>query len=122
MASQTVEGSPVDGAHRLLVLDTWKRSGLPAGDFAPLVGVSKPTLYARKTRFEAEGPAGLEERRRGPRCGSRVPEVRRRAILMMKEDHPEWGVDRISDMLARSKALTASASAVARVLRRMGMR
>src|SRR5450432_3284709 len=26
---------------RLLVLDAWRRSGLPAGDFAPLVGVSK---------------------------------------------------------------------------------
>ena len=31
---------------RLLVLDTWMKSGLTAGDFAPLVGVSKHTLYA----------------------------------------------------------------------------
>ena len=31
-------------AQRLLVLDTWKRSGLPARDFAPLVGLSKHTL------------------------------------------------------------------------------
>ena len=38
---------------RLLVLDTWMKSGLPAGDFAPLVGVSKHTLYAWKARFEA---------------------------------------------------------------------
>ena len=29
---------------RLLVLDLWLRSGLPAGDFAPLVGLSKFTL------------------------------------------------------------------------------
>ena len=29
---------------RLLILDTWQRSGLPAGDFGPLVGVSKHTL------------------------------------------------------------------------------
>src|SRR5690242_12874063 len=28
---------------RLLILDTWRRSGLPAGDFADLVGVSKHT-------------------------------------------------------------------------------
>src|SRR5687767_11445003 len=33
---------------RLLLLDTWRRSGLPAGDFASLVGVSKHTLYAWK--------------------------------------------------------------------------
>jgi hypothetical protein len=31
---------------RLLLLDTWNRSGLPAGDFGALVGVSKHTLYS----------------------------------------------------------------------------
>src|SRR5262245_50435425 len=36
---------------RLLILDAWKRSGLPAGDFAPLVGLSRYTLYAWKKRF-----------------------------------------------------------------------
>ena len=35
----------VPAPKRLLILDTWKRSGLPAADFAPLVGVSKHTLY-----------------------------------------------------------------------------
>src|SRR5687767_10103954 len=44
---------------RLLVLDAWRRSGLPAGDFAPLVGLSRHTLYAWKQRFDADGPAGL---------------------------------------------------------------
>ena len=33
---------------RWLLLDTWQRSGLPAGDFAALVGVSKHTLYVWK--------------------------------------------------------------------------
>ncbi len=36
---------------RLLVLDAWRRSGLPAGDFAPLVGGPKHTLYAWKKKF-----------------------------------------------------------------------
>jgi hypothetical protein len=44
---------------RLLILDAWTRSGLPAGDFAPLVGLSKHTLYAWKKRFDTRGPAGL---------------------------------------------------------------
>ena len=46
---------------RLLILDTWQRSGLPAGDFAPLVGLSKHTLYLWKKRFAEHGPAGLAE-------------------------------------------------------------
>ena len=45
---------------RLLILDTWRRSGLPAGDFATLVRVSKHTLYAWKKRFEEEGPGGTQ--------------------------------------------------------------
>jgi transposase InsO family protein len=39
---------------------------------------------------------------------------------MLKEQHPEWGCQRISDLLVRGPALPASASAVARVLREAG--
>jgi transposase InsO family protein len=105
---------------RLLVLDAWQRSGLPAGDFAPLVGVSKHTLYAWKARFEAEGPGGLMDRARGGARGSRLPEATQRAIVMMKQGHPEWGVDRISALLARGPGLGASPGAVTRVLREAG--
>jgi transposase InsO family protein len=102
------------------LLDTWRRSGLPAGDFAPLVGVSKHTLYAWKHRFETEGPAGLEEKPRGGPTGSRLPEVTRRTILMLKQDNPEWGCERISALLLRGPALPASPQAVARVLHEAG--
>jgi hypothetical protein len=74
---------------RLLLLHTWRRSGLPARDFAALVGISRHTLYAWKHKFETEGPAGLDDKARGGPTGSRLPEVTRRAILMMKEANPE---------------------------------
>ena len=105
---------------RLLVLDAWRRSGLPAGDFAPLVGVSRHTLYAWKKRFGDHGPAGLADKPRGAPAGSRLPEVTRRTILMLKEAHPDWGCQRISDMLLRGPALPASPAAVARVLHEEG--
>src|SRR5262249_38334216 len=41
---------------RLLSLAGWQRSGLPAGDFAPLVGLSRDTLYQWKKRFETPAP------------------------------------------------------------------
>ena len=59
---------------RLLLLDTWQRSGLPAGDFAALVGVSKYTLYAWKKKFDTQGPGGLIDQPRGSKKGSRLPE------------------------------------------------
>ena len=101
---------------RLLVLDTWKRSGLPAGDFAPLVALSKHTLYDWKKRFEALGPAGLMDGKPGREAGSRLPELTRRTILLLKQSNPTFGCERISDMLARGPGLPASATTVARVL------
>jgi transposase InsO family protein len=105
---------------RLLILDAWRRSGLPAGDFAPLVGLSRHTLYAWKKKFDDQGPAGLMDKPKGAPPGSRLPEVTRRAILMLKEAHPDWGCQRISDLLLRGPALPASPAAVARVLHEAG--
>ncbi len=105
---------------RLLVIDTWMKSGLPAGDYAPLIGVSKHTLYSWKQRFEAEGPGGLMDKQRGGRRGSRLSDVTKRAVLMMKDQHPEWGVERISALLERGPALAASPGAVLRVLTEAG--
>jgi transposase InsO family protein len=105
---------------RLLILDTWLRSGLPAGDFAALVGLSKHTLYDWKKKFDHLGPAGLMERPRGGPKGSRMHDLTKRTILMLKQANPEWGCQRISDMLLRGPALPASPSAVARVLHEAG--
>ena len=91
------------------------RSKLPATEFSPLVGVSTATLYAWRRRFEEEGPAGLLGHKRGMR-GSQLPEPTKRAILMMKEAHPDWGQDRIHDMLIRTEGIEASAGAVQRFL------
>jgi len=114
------EPRPFTPEQRVLILDIWIRSGLPAGDFAPLVHVSKHTLYSWKKRFETEGPAGLVDKPRGSVKGSRLPEATKRAILLLKDGNPDFGVQRISDMLLRGPALAASPGAVARVLHEAG--
>jgi transposase InsO family protein len=111
---------PLTAEQRLLLLDTWRRSGLPAADFAALVGLSRHTLYEWKRKFAAQGPAGLMDRPRGGARGSQLPDLTQRTILMLKQTNPSWGCQRISDMLARGPALPASASAVARVLHEAG--
>src|SRR5579864_7496019 len=115
-----LRAAPLTPAQRLLLLDTWLRSGLPAGDFAKLVGMSKHTLYSWKKRFDLEGPAGLMDRPRGAPGGSRLPDLTKRTILMLKQANPDWGCQKISDMLLRGPALPASASAVATVLHEAG--
>ena len=116
----TTPPAPFTPEQRLLILDSWQRSGLPAGDFAPLVGISKFTLYAWKSRFDNEGPSGLMDRPKGQRQGSRLPDLTRRTILMLKQANPTWGCQRISDLLTRGPALPASPGAVARVLHEAG--
>ena len=111
---------PLSPTQKLLLLDTWLRSGLPARDFGALVNISRHTLYAWKHRFEQLGPAGLMEQPRGAKAGSRLPELTKRTILMLKQAHADWGCQRISDMLVRGPALPASPSAVARVLHEAG--
>jgi transposase InsO family protein len=106
---------------KLLILDTWQRSGLPASDFGAIVGLSKQTLYAWKKRFEKLGPAGLDDQaRKKLPTGSKIPEITRRTILMLKQSHPDWGCGRISDVLYRGPGLPASANTVARVLKEAG--
>lgn len=117
---EAAAAAPVTAEQRLLLLDTWQRSKLPAGDFAALVGVSKHTLYAWKKKFDSHGPAGLMDQPRGGARGSRLPDLTKRTILMLKETNPSWGCQKISDMLLRGPALPASASAVAHVLHEAG--
>ena len=76
---------------RLAILDCWQRSGLPAKDFAPLVGVSRHTLYAWKQRFERLGAAAFADQPRGAKKGSRLPDATRRAIIALKESQPDCG-------------------------------
>jgi transposase InsO family protein len=117
---EEVTKPPLSPEQRLLLLDTWRRSGLPAGDFAAMIGMSKHTLYAWKKRFDTLGPGGLMDAPRGGRPGSKLPDLTKRTILMLKESNPSWGCQKISDMLLRGPALPASASAVARVLHEAG--
>jgi transposase InsO family protein len=117
---EPVTTPPLTPQQRLLLLDIWQRSGLPAADFGALVGLSKHTLYAWKKRFDAAGPAGLMDRPRGGPPGSRVADLTKRTILMLKQSNPDWGCQRISDLLLRGPALPVSAAAVARVLHEAG--
>lgn len=105
---------------RLLILDAWQRSKLPANDFAPLVGVSSAALFKWRKLFVELGPVGLEDRPRGAPAGSRMTEVTRRTVLLLKDHHPDWGQDRIHHELLRTKGLQASPGAIGKVLAEEG--
>ncbi|MDY0166266.1 MAG: helix-turn-helix domain-containing protein [Thermoguttaceae bacterium] len=72
LAKQPPRPTPLSPEQKLLLLDTWQRSGLPARDFGALVNVSRHTLYAWKKRFDELGPAGLMDKPRGSKPDSRA--------------------------------------------------
>jgi transposase len=110
------DGTPaITPSQRIVLLDVWSRSGLSAADYGALVGVTAHTLYEWKRRFERDGPAGLMDRPRGSRGGSRLPEATQRAILLMKSQQREWGTERIRDVLMRAEGYGASAGAIGHV-------
>ena len=115
------ERRPLTAKDRLYLLDAWVKSKLPAGDFAPIVGVSKHSLYAWKKLFAEGGPAALETKSRGKtKKSAPVVELTKRAILLLKEANPGYGCERISAILARDEALGASPATVAKVLKEAG--
>ena len=105
---------------RLLLLDMWQRSGLTARDFGALVGITRQSLFEWKKRFDRHGPAGLSDQQRGAPSGSRLTEPTQRAILMLKQAHPEWGCERIREVLLRGEGYSASPGAIAHLLRENG--
>lgn len=114
------EESPVPPPQRVVLLDVWSRSGLTAKSFASIVGVSAATLGDWKRRFERHGPAGLLDHKPRTPGSSQLPEATQRAIILMKDQHKEWGCERIHDVLARCEGFGASPGAIARVLRESG--
>src|SRR3989304_4284715 len=56
--------TPYSPEQKLMLLDTFIRSGLPLKNFADLVGVTQGTLIDWRKRFEASGPAGLTDQRK----------------------------------------------------------
>jgi hypothetical protein len=53
------KSEPLTPTQRLLLLDTWQRSGLSAADFAALVGVSNTPSMPGRRSSTSKGPAGL---------------------------------------------------------------
>ena len=58
LARPQLPQAPLLPQQKLLLLDTWQRSGLPARDFGAMVNISRHTLYAWKRRFEELGRPG----------------------------------------------------------------
>jgi transposase len=97
--------------------------GSPVSEVALRFGVSAPTIYAWKRRFDDEGLAGLQERSRRPHASPRRLAADIEALICeLRRQHPRWGARRICYELGRrGMDLVPSRATVHRVLARNGL-
>lgn len=95
--------------------------GAPAADVGRVFGIPQTTLSEWTRRYRKDGIEGLLAPARAPKVRERKPDAKRSAVKALKEQHPEFGTRRISDVLRRFEALGVSESVVRRILHEEGL-
>ena len=83
-------------------------------------GISPTTGYRWLRRYQAHGPAGLQERSRRPhRSPQRTATAIEQQVLQLRDAHPAWGGRKIRRILHQQRvAPLPSASTITAILRR----
>jgi len=97
--------------------------GHPVSSVAQQWGVSRQTLHAWLSRYEAGGLEGLADRSHRPvSCPHRMPAAVEAAVLELRRQHRAWGPRRIVVEVVRRGVVPApSESGVYRALSRAGL-
>jgi transposase InsO family protein len=99
-------------------------AGATVTEVAASLGVSRQTVSGWKSRYEAEGLAGLADRSRRPAsCPHQASAEVETAVCELRRKHPRWGPRRIAHVLERSGAVSPvpSRMTVYRILVRHGL-
>lgn len=87
-----------------------------------IYGISKPTGYKWKKRFEQAGISGLTDQSRKPtKSPSELSESVVCELIKLKTHHPSWGPYKIRELYRRKHGEAPSDSSVKRVLERAGL-
>jgi transposase InsO family protein len=95
-------------------------SGTAPTELAKRLGVSRQTIYTFIKRWQNEGKAGLEDRSRRPHTSpTKTGATVERALLALKDQHPDYGPDKLVALLEEAGIRLAGPTA-RDVLRRHG--
>jgi transposase InsO family protein len=109
---------------RVAFIAEWRRGERTTIELAARYGISRKTAYKWIDRYEAAGPAGLEDRSRAPHAHGRAMAVdQRTAILGLRRAHPRWGPKKLRQILSEREpqALWPAVSTMGDLLRREGL-
>ena len=109
---------------RLLFISDWLRGDEPRGTLCARYGISRETGYQWWRRYQAEGPAGLEERSRAPHHHGRSMSAEAYIRLIeLRRLKPYWGPKKLLAVLKERQpaVIWPSPSAVSDLFRREGL-
>lgn len=107
----------VDQRKRMIAL--WE-SGRTVSELARQFEVSRQTVHTFVKRWREEGEAGLEDRSRRPHSSPRkTAEAVERALIALKDEHPDYGPDKLVVLLAEQNVVLPAPTA-RDILRRNG--
>lgn len=106
---------------KLKAVKLYLEEGFEARLVARELGVTEHSLYAWAKAYREGGEAGLEPTPRHARASGKPTQAIRQKITEVKQQHPSFGVKRISQWLRRVLLLPASPETVRRTLHREGL-
>ena len=107
---------------RRLLFETWQATG-DVNLACRTAHVGRSTFYIWKPRFEVGGYAALEQfASRTPKHTRRVADEIAHQVLALRQQHPDWGKQRLADELAKANGWRPliSPNTVKRILRDAG--
>lgn len=109
---------------RLACVKEWLAYETEVTELAQRYGVSRKTVYKWLDRYLREGPPGLAERSRAPKCpGRAMAEDVRKALVKARRVHPRWGPRKIRVHMAKQQPAVVwpAASTIGDLFRREGL-
>ncbi|HEY6458813.1 MAG TPA: IS481 family transposase, partial [Polyangiaceae bacterium] len=105
------------------VVEQAMSGGVSLGKLSQIFGPSVTAIVNWVNAYEKGGVDALVPRARGapPREPTSAAQVKRKAVVELREEHPEYGTRRIRDVLARFEALGVSETQVRGILHDAGL-
>jgi transposase InsO family protein len=111
---------PYDPDQRRQAVEAFHKSSMNIEDFSRVWGLGKNTLRGWVKRHEEEGPQGLERREYGWKGRPRRPGMREE-IAEVKRKHPDFGLRKVKDFLARFHGMRVSTGSVRNTFQEKGL-
>src|SRR5439155_11391987 len=87
---------------RRLLFETWQATG-DVELACRTAHVGRSTFYVWKPRFAAGGYAALSQfASRAPKRTRRTPDLIAQQVIDLRQQHPDWGKQRLADELAKA--------------------